>query len=583
MNPVLLTLHIQDFALIDSLELSFGPGLTILTGETGAGKSIILDAVSLAVGGRITVDAVRTGREKAVISALFRADEVQVQTFAEWGVEPEEDGTLLLTREITAQGRSTCRINGRVTTVSVLREIGSRLIDIHGQHDLMSLFKVDNHRLFLDGFAGDSILPLRQRVEESYHRLKQLEKLLSQLKGDEKERLRRLDLLEFQLKEIDEARLKEGEEEALAEELTVMGAAERILTSCSRAYELLYGTGRQKGAMDVLGQAVQEIAGLLRFDPRLTSLRDALQGIVYQLDDVCRELADYRERIEWNPARLAELEKRSDLIYNLKRKYGDSISEILRFRAEAAAEVEFIKHSEEEFQRISREIGQVKQELAAHAAELSRKRWETAKILEERVSRELKDLMMPHARFAVEFTRQEDSNGIEMDGRRVAVAAHGADQIEFLLSANPGEPLRPLSKIASGGEASRILLAIKAILGKADGVATQIFDEIDAGVGGRAAQAVAEKVGRMSRGKQILCVTHLPQMAAFADHHFAVRKEVQGDRTAVKAYKLSPAERQEEIARMLGGAEVTELTRQHAREMIDLAERQKNKLGPEEK
>lgn len=574
---MLSELRVENLAIIDKLGVVFAPGLNVLTGETGAGKSIIIDAVELVLGGRASADFVRAGSERATIEALFDITDLAPvrRELAELGLD-DDDSQLVLSREITRGGRSASRINGRPVTAAMLRRVTQHLVDLHGQHEHQSLLQPERHLELLDSFAGAEALALRRRVAELHRAVRRVEDELRQLTGDAKDRARQLDLLQFQLNEIDAARLIPGEDVALHEERSRLAGAEKLFAACERAYASLRGGDEGgQGAVDAIGTALAELEEMARIDAAVGPTLEALRGILYQLDDLARDLGRYRDAIEFNPERLEEVLQRLDQIAGLKRKYGDSIEEILRYREEVAAGIERIIGSEEAAASLSAERDRLGVALGEAAAALSEARRTAARALEEGVAAELADLGMPRTVLKVAFGQEEADDGFPCGGRRLRIGPRGCDQVEFLLSPNPGEPLLPLAKIASGGELSRIMLALKTILAGADEVPTVIFDEIDAGIGGRAAQAVAEKLARVAAARQVLCVTHLPQIAAMADAHYAISKHVAGERTHTRIMQLGEEERAEEVGRMLGGAEVTAKTREHAREMLALADRWK--------
>ncbi len=557
---MLVEIHIRNFAIIEDLTLRFGEGLNVLTGETGAGKSIIIDAVSLLLGGRASTDVIRAGADRAEVEGHFhlgaRATDITPLLEAE-GLEDEGD-LLILAREVRQNGRNICRVNGRAVTLSLLSEIGQQLVDIHGQSEHLSLLRVREHVELLDRYAG--LEAERAEMARLVHSLRQVRGELADLRRDERELARRIDLLTYQVQEIADARLEPGEEEALEAERRRLANAEQIMLLATEITQALEdGTDEQMSAVDLLGQAVQSLTRLARIDPDMEGTRRQIEELSYQLSDVTRDLRRYREGIEFNPARLAEVEERLDLIYNLKRKYGDSVEEVLAFGERAQAELDGITHAgeriaelEAEEERLLRTIGEVGQRLSAA-------RREAGERLAQAVERELGDLRMERARFSVDLQWQDDPEGAYVGDRRLAFDATGLDQVEFLISANPGEPLRPLARVASGGETARLMLALKAVLSRADETPTLIFDEIDVGIGGRVGAIVGRKLWglaapgvRGSRAHQVLCVTHLPQLAAYGDTHYHVIKTVEGERTLTHVRQLAGEERVKELAAMLG-------------------------------
>ncbi|HHV63043.1 MAG TPA: DNA repair protein RecN [Firmicutes bacterium] len=597
---MLLELHVKNFALIDELSLEFAPGLNILTGETGAGKSIIIDALGLLLGGRASSDAIRSGAEAMYAEAVFAVDEGSPAHAAllDLGIETD-GGTVIVSREVTSSGRNRCRINDRTVTVATLSSIGDYLVDIHGQHEHQSLLSPSKHLDLLDNFGGDELLALRAEVASKFHTLQALKAELSGLLQDDRDKMQRLDLLRFQVGEIGEARLKRGEEEELARERSVLANAEKLFEQCSRAYVCLNGGDGGAGdgfqgmpARDLVALALSELRGASRIDSSLGGVVELLEDAAIGIEEAALRLRSYRDDLEFNPERLAEIEDRLALIARLKRKYGDTVDAILEYKARVEAELGEIERSGERIEELKGEIGSLEADLGRLCATLSEARGRVARALEGEVMRELEALSMPGAVFKVDIVQRESTGGIPFGtnadagagagagvdghgGRRVEVNGKGADFVEFLLSANPGEEPRPLARIASGGELSRIMLAIKAVLAVHDEIPTMVFDEIDSGVGGRAAQAVAEKLVKVSKLRQVICVTHLPQIASMADIHFHISKEVSSDRTRTRVRKLAGDEQVTEIARMLAGNNLTDITLRHAEEMLSLATRLK--------
>ncbi|MGQ9626904.1 MAG: DNA repair protein RecN [Anaerolineae bacterium] len=566
---MLAELYIENFAIIEKLDLRFSPGFNVLTGETGAGKSIIVDAVSTLLGGRADTSMVRTGESCALVEGIFHLDETLRQevlpALRQEGLEGEDEGTLILAREIRREGRNICRVNGRAVSLAVFRPLGQLLIDIHGQSEHLSLLHVKEHLELLDRFAGlDS---LRAQVAEKVEALRQVRRELAGLLRDERELARRADLLRYQVEEIKAARLRPGEEEELNLERTRLNNVERLIELSEGAYRLLYRGGEeQPSATDLLSQALRSLAELEKIDPALRERSQMLEEISLHLEDVASFLRDYCDRLEYNPARLEQVEERLALIHSLKRKYGDSIPEILGYGEKAAVELASLYHSEERVEELRAEEEELLRHIGELSAELSARRAEAGKRLAEAAEAELSELKMEHARFAVSIERKEAKDGVPADGRLYAFDERGIDRVEFLIAPNPGEPLKPLVKIASGGETSRLMLALKTVLSSADKIPTLIFDEIDQGIGGRAGGIVGRKLQKLAERHQVLCVTHLPQLASCGKAHFRVQKEVRDGRTVALVRHLSVEERVEELAQMLGA--LTEATRQSAREML---------------
>ncbi len=562
-------LSISNFALIDHLELDLSPGFNALTGETGAGKSIIVDAMSTLLGGRADSDLIRTGTSQALIEGVFTLSGELQQEFLfplleEYGVKGE--GDLILSRELNRQGRHICRINGRIVTLRLLREVGQRLIDIHNQGEHLSLLRVREHLEFLDRFGG--LIDLRGRVEAKVKALYGVRRELERLVFDERELARRVDLLQYQVREIRAAKLEPGEEEELKREHTLLANAEQLITQINAAYEALYeGREDQETALDLLGKARRILASLEEIDPQLQERRKSIEEASAQLGELSHSLRSYRDAIDHSPQRLAWVEERLGLIYNLKRKYGDSIEEILAFGERAAQELEGIVHSEERIEELRSAEEKLLAEIGSLAGQLSLARREAAHRLSEAVEEQLRDLQMEKARFAVALEQAEDPKGVEVDGQRFAFDITGIDKVEFIISPNPGEPLKPLSKIASGGETCRFMLALKSVLSTVDQTPTLIFDEIDSGLGGRGGEVIGRKLWGLRADHQVLCVTHLPQIASFGDAHFKVAKEEVGERTVTRAQLLDEPGRLEELAQMLG--QVTESIQMSAQEMYE--------------
>jgi DNA repair protein RecN (Recombination protein N) len=556
---MLQELHVTNFALIDHLDLSLGPGLNALTGETGAGKSIIIDALGLALGERATGgDVVRTGADRALVEAVFdisdAAGEVK-EKLAELGLESDDD-LLMVTREIARSGgKSQCRINGRLMPVSVLKEIGDHLVDVHGQHDHQQLLSADRHIDILDAWGGKTLLTLRSDAAEAYGSLSGLRRELEQLQSDARDRMRLLDLYRFQAEEITNAALRPGEEEELAADRMRLANAEKLATSATEAFALLSGEDRTGAALDRLGDALTAIDHAAALDENLAAIASLLRDALSYAEDASRQLRLYRDGVEFNPERLDEIESRLELIRVLKRKYGETIEEILAYREEICANLDRLENSEQREADLTAAIAAAEGEAKTLAARLTEARRRTGRQFAESIAGELADLGMNATQFEVSIEPH-------------ALTARGADKVEFLLSANPGEPLRPLARVASGGEMSRIMLAMKSVMARSGEMPTMVFDEIDVGVGGRTGQVLADKLGNLGSDAQILCITHLPQIAARAQTHFFIEKRVVDGRTIVEVRNLTHDQRVEELARMLGGTRRTDAVVQHAREML---------------
>ncbi len=567
---MLVELNIKNFAIIDELKLRFSPGFNVLTGETGAGKSIIIDAVSTLLGGRAESEYIRAGAEESQVEGIFhldRATQVAIlPLLREEGLEGDDEETLILAREMRRSGRNICRVNGRAVTLSTLERIAQKLVDIHGQSEHLSLLRVQEHVNLLDRYAG--LWPLRSQVAARVSTLRQVQKELRELRRDERELARRADLLKYQVQEIAAAQLEIGEEEKLAAERQRLANAERLLALTDEAYRALgEGGERQASALDLLGLVVRNLTSLEKVDPSLAERRRAAEEISYQLEDLFQSLRAYRDEIEYNPERLRQTEERLSLIHSLKRKYGDSIAEILAFGQAAQQELETITHSEERVEELQAEENRLLHEIGDLAAQLSAQRREAGGRLSAAVEAELADLNMERARFGVSIEQKEDANGVWVGDRRYAFDSTGIDRVEFLIAPNVGEPLKPMVKIASGGETSRLMLALKTVLSAADETPTLIFDEIDQGIGGRTGGVVGYKLWKLSPKHQVLCVTHLPQLAGYGDTHYKIDKKIVAERTVTFVQELDMGGRLEELAQMLGTA--TEITRQGAREILE--------------
>lgn len=571
-------LDIRDFAIIDQLHIRFDPHLNVLTGETGAGKSIIVDALGLLLGGRAQSEFIRAGQEAARVEGIFDLDaglqQILQHVLDENGLAVEENG-LILARELHRTGRNVCRVNGRAVPVNVLEQIGDRLVDIHGQSEHLSLLRVREHIEFLDRYGN--LGASRQDVTKWVADLRRVRKELKELQKSQREIARQIDRLSFVVEEVKGARLKPNEEQGLKEERERLGNAELRANLADEAYRALYGAGEEeKGALDQVNSAFQAITNLAKYDKELNPAREQAEALAANADDLARTLRAYRDGIEFNPQRLEKIDERLDLIFRLKRKYGDSVEEILRFAENAASELATLEHSEERLEQLKKEEASLLIEIGQRAARLSKARCQAADRLSVELENELKDLGMARARFGVALEQNDDPNGAQVDDRRLAFDSTGIDKVEFMVSPNPGEPLKPLAKIASGGETSRLMLALKAVLGAADRTPTLIFDEIDQGIGGRTGITVGKKLwgltgaGRLNGSvgwqHQVVCVTHLPQIASYGDRHFHIYKQIEQDRTFARVRELADAERVNELAQMLGAD--TDLTRKSAEEML---------------
>ncbi|MCS6846170.1 MAG: DNA repair protein RecN [Anaerolineae bacterium] len=539
---MLTELRVRDFAIIEALDIEFAPGLNVLTGETGAGKSIIVDCIALLLGDRAEAGMVRAGAPAALIEGVFSCEgavRAQVEAvLAEHGIECDEPGQLTLAREVRANGRSIARVNGRAVGQQALRELGELLVDVHGQSEHLSLLRVKEHVNLLDRYAG--LWELRQRVAAKVGELRAVRRQLDELRRNEREHARRVDMLKFQLEEIRAARLKPGEEAALQAEHTRLANAEALAAYADEAHAALYESTRDApAALDLIAQAMRAIAHLVRFDKQFEEYYKSLEEANAIIAEVARTLRDYRDAIEFNPQRLQKVEDRLELIKKLKRKYGETVEAVIAFGEQAEAELNQIEHSAEHIEALQQQEQQLVREIAEIAGELSEQRRAAAKRLAYGIEAELQDLRMSGARFEVQITPQEPD-------------ATGADRVEFMIAPNVGEGLKPLAKIASGGETARLMLALKATLSLADSTPTLIFDEIDQGIGGRVGTIVGQKLWQLARAHQVMCITHLPQLASFGDAHFKVEKVQRDGRTLTVVRALDRKARLEELAQMLG-------------------------------
>jgi DNA repair protein RecN (Recombination protein N) len=548
---VLTELTVENFALVEKTRLTFGPGLNLLTGETGAGKSILLDALGMVLGERTGSEVVRHGTDKARVEAVFTLEKpshILREVLENAGIEPEDD-LLLLSRELSSAGKSVARINGRTVTVGMLKTVGDALVDIHGQHTHQSLLIAEKHYGFLDAWCGPKVIELRQRVSEAHGVAQTAKRELVSLQNDARERVRTLDLLQFQCEEIDKFAPEEGEDDELIAERLKLSSAEKLHAAAGNAH-----TALSNGAIEALGTATRALENAQKWDDELGPLVETLQTALYAADDALRDVRSYRDKVEFNPERLAEIEDRLDILKTLKRKYGATLAEVLAYREEIGERKDRLEQAEERIAELEQEVEKTQKELIAHAHCLTEARKKAAKPFAEAIRRELADLAMQATRFEVGIEPTEPTS-------------LGADAIEFLISPNPGEPLKPLAKIASGGEMSRVMLALKSVLIKSNAVPTLIFDEIDTGIGGRTGTVLGEKLHTLGGSAQVLCITHLAQIAARGDTHFFIEKHEQKGRTVVNVSVLENETRVKEIARMLGG-DATETVLKHAEEML---------------
>ncbi len=547
---MLSLLHIENIAVIERSDISLDSGFNVLTGETGAGKSIVIDAISAILGERAYRDMIRTGAQKASVRAVF-TDVPEYPWFQENGVE--YDPETIIQREIYLDGKNVCRVNGTLVTVSILRKLGALLIDIHGQHDSASLFDEANHLKFLDDFAENETL--RLEYAEKYATVAQLRSEIDCMTMDESEKLRRMETLRYQIAEIEKAELTAGEDEILEERRKVLQNAEKLADGINAACECLYGGDDSDGAAALLSQAEREIARLSRYTDAFDGIREKLTDLMYQVQDAADEVRSARDDLSYSDGELDHIEERLDVIHKLRRKYGATCEDILAYLENAKRELDDIEFADDHLERLKGKLLKAEKAAWDSAYLLRDNRAEAAGRLSERILSELSQLDMPKVQFSCEFTELE-------------LIPNGADAVAFYMSANAGEALKPMSKVASGGELARIMLAMKNVLAEQDQVSTLIFDEVDTGVSGRAAQKVAEKLRSVAKNKQVLCVTHLPQIAAMGDTHMLIAKSERDGRTYTTVTPLDHDGRVREVARIIGGASITDITLKSAEEML---------------
>ncbi|MCM3412507.1 DNA repair protein RecN [Metabacillus litoralis] len=561
---MLAELSIKNFAIIESLTVSFERGLTVLTGETGAGKSIIIDAIHLLAGARGSSEFVRYGEKRAELEALFLLDDTNHPVYLkceEFGIDVS-DGMIILRRDMSSTGKSICRINGKLVTIAVLREVGQLLVDIHGQHDNQELMNEENHLSLLDQYGGQEVKDALEAYLDVFRHYDGLKKKITQLSENEQEMAHRLDLLQFQLDEIEKAELQPKEDELLQEEKNQISNYEKIYDALQNGYNSLHG--EQKG-LDWIGLAMSQLENVGQINSTLKELSETVSNAFYMLEDISYQLRNELESLEFDPGRLNYVEGRLNEINTLKRKYGQSVEEILTYSAKIEEEIDTIQNKDSHITKLQKELQSITEDLSIEAKNLSMIRQKHAKMLIEEIHQELKELYMEKTSFDVNM--KEKRNNVN----EIKYTSTGAEEIEFYISTNPGEPLKPLNKTASGGELSRIMLAMKSIFSQHQGITSIIFDEVDTGVSGRVAQAIAEKIYRVSNGSQVLCITHLPQVAAMADTHLYIAKETKSGRTKTSVKPLVEDEKVKEIGRMIAGVEVTELSKEHAKELLLLA------------
>lgn len=557
---MLSLLHIENIAVIQSADIEFDKGFNVLTGETGAGKSIVIDALSAVIGERTSRELIRTGASSALVSAIF-SELPDLSWFQENGICPDENGQLILQREIFADGKNTCRVGGRPVTVSQLKVLGSQLVNIHGQHDGQQLLDEHCHLAYLDSFGVDN--KLNSAYREAYAHLSGISREIAALQMDEAEKSRRIDTLKFQIEELERANLKIGEEESLLSRRALLRNAGKFMSALEDAHLALSGDEDRDGAVSLLTSAEYALSAVGDMSGELAELAGKVSELRYAADDAAELVRDARASFDFSPDELDDLESRLDILHRLKKKYGSSAERMLAYLEKCRTELDGIQYADDTIARLQKNLEQAKKQALEKGQALSAARKKAALELQVRIQKELRDLDMPKVRFEVDFAPKSCADGMD---------ATGMDEVQFLMSANVGEQLRPIQKIASGGELARIMLALKNVLAENDLVTTLVFDEVDTGVSGRAAQKVAEKMAAVAGSKQVLCVTHLPQIAAMADTHFSVEKGERSGRTYTDVERLDTNRRCEELARLTGGEHITDALMQSARELLYAAE-----------
>jgi DNA repair protein RecN (Recombination protein N) len=570
---MLFQLNIKNMALIKELNIEFEEELNVLTGETGAGKSIIIEAIDLILGGYAASDLIRDGEDSLIVEALFLLTPQEKALINNLNSDIEivdEQGVLLIRREVNKKGRNKCLVNQRLINLSTLQEIGTFLVDLHGQHNHQSLLDPTKHIDLMDNLGGDKMIKYRKELFDNYRRWREKSKKLFQLLKDKEENFKKVDFLKFQLEEIDKTSLVKGEDKTLEEEEMVLKNAEKIIETMEKANFILYEGGlEQSSVRDSLNEVSVDLGEIASLDRRIEKIRENLKEVGYQFEDIVNEIVKYKDEINLDSQKLKEVEGRLNLINSLKSKYGSTIEEILAYHQKIYQELEAIDYSQDKLEKLKEEINSLEDIISTISHHLNINRRKIAKDLQKMVVRELEDLNMKRCQFKVSINAYEDDNGIEIDGKKYKIGPKGIDDIEFMISPNVGERLRPLARIVSGGEVSRIMLALKSILSEVDQVPTLIFDEIDSGVGARLGEVIAQKLKALSRKRQVICVTHLPQIACRAGRHFYIEKYILNNQTGIRLSEMKGEERVKEIARMLDGSQMSEITIRHAQKMLD--------------
>ncbi|PKR78947.1 DNA repair protein RecN [Halalkalibacillus sediminis] len=572
---MLAQISIKDFAIIDQITVNFQEGLTVLTGETGAGKSIIIDAIQLLAGARASVEFVRHDADQASIEGIFFIDNDShpvKNVISQLDLPEDEEGSVILERFITSKGKSICRVNGKLVTLGILKEVGQKLIDIHSQHETQSLMNPEKHVELLDYFNGQKIDSAKKSYLEVYNEWSTIQKRFKDLSENEQEVAQRVDLLKFQLNELQEAQLEVDEDEQLEEERNQLANFEKIFEGLQATYYSLYGENK---GLDFLSNAMTSLEMLEDVDESLQTLSEQMKSAYFTIEELSFELRNRLDSLEYQPERLNEIESRLNELNRLKRKYGQSIKELVDLMISMEEELEKLENKDTHLHALEKQIKELTEDALMEAQNLHEIRIQTSRELKDSIHKELKDLYLDKATFDVEFTRA--SGNISWKDESIRLMKNGIDQIQFLISTNPGEPVKPLHKVASGGEISRIMLALKSIFSQHQGITSVIFDEVDTGVSGRVAQSIAQKIQEISKGSQVLCISHLPQVAAMADQHLLIEKDQDLNQTKTSVKKLEKEQSVEEIGRMISGSELTDATKKHALELIEQANNQKAK------
>lgn len=572
---MLLKLHIRNFALIDDLDVEFDDGLNVLTGETGAGKSIIIDAINLIVGQRASSKFIRTGKQQAEVEAIFKFSDKNIdKILEEYGIESED--ILIVSRQITNQGRNYCRLNGRSIPLSALKKVTKYLVDIHGQNSHQSLFNQHNHKKLLDIFGGKDIAIAKGNLKKSFKKYIKIKDQTNKMLSERKKLHEIRSKLEYEIKEIEIANIQPDEDKQLKEQRNILQNAEKIFLSLESAYDLLYKGQNVPSILDNLNRVIVNLQDIESYYDKISSVIDFLKNTLYELEDVAETLRNYKDFISFDASKLDSIQSRIDYLDRLKAKYNMSLPELLKYKKLMSDKLSKSIVLDDEVTNLKRNLSNETDKLIKYATQLHNLRKKTALKLQKAIAKELNDLGMKNVKFYVDIKIEESKDGIEVNDKKVKITNDGFDSIEFLISTNLGEPLKPLSKIISGGEASRIMLALKSILAKVDKIPCLIFDEIDAGIGGRTAQIVGEKLLLLSKTHQVLCVTHSPQIASIGDTHYLIKKQILDNSTYTKIYKLDGKSRIEELARMLGGVKITKNTINHAKEMLNMVKQESN-------